>query len=125
MNNLESWEQVETLTEGLVMIAGWSSGKNEVGLTAELLVRKEPEYDVAFVVSETPAFLELVTKLTINFDRVIDKKRFETSLSLLHQVSLEESLPQHLKLASCDAKVSMIEFVYPWKCDSELQQHSI
>lgn len=122
MNNPLSWDQVETLTEGLVVIAGWNSGENEIGLTAELLIVEEQEHEITFVVSETPEFLELVTRLVINFGRVIDEKRFEASLRLLHQIFIEESMPQHLKLAACDSREVVYEFVYAWKCDSELQQ---
>ncbi len=122
MGNPVSWDNVETLTEGLVTIAGWSGGYSEIGLTAELLICEAEDHEVTFVVSETPAFLELVVKLTISFPRDTTEERFGVSLHLLTQIFLDESLPQHLKMATWSPKSVVYEFVYPWRCDSELQQ---
>ena len=122
MKNLESWDQVATLTEGLVMIAGWASGQDERGLTAESVVAVTDEYKVTFVVSETTEFLEFVTRLTIYSDRMFDKNRFESTIRLLTKICIEESLPQYLKGAERNSKDCVYELTYPWKCDGELQR---
>lgn len=122
MSNPASWDNVETLTEGLVTIAGWSGGYNEIGLTAELLICETEDHEVTFVVSETPAFLELGVKVKISFPRDTDEERFSASLPLLLRIFTDESLPQHLKMAKWSPKSVVYEFIYPWKCDSELQQ---
>jgi hypothetical protein len=122
MGNPANWDQVETLTEGLVMIAGWSGGHNETGLTAELLISEADEHEILFVVSESPTLLELVVRLTLNFQRASKEDRFHNSLTLISKLFLDESLPQHLKMASWDPKSAVYDFVYPWKCDAELQQ---
>lgn len=122
MNNPVSWDQVETLTEGLVRIAGWSPCQSEIGLSAELLITETKDHSVTFAVSEAPEFLEFSIKLLINFERETDADRFSTSAHLLHEIFEQESIPLQLKVASCASKSVVYEMTHNWKCDSELQQ---
>lgn len=117
-----NWDQVQTLTEGLVMIAGWESGQDETGFTAKRSVVKAPDYEVDFVVSETPEFLEFTVRLTVISNRDIVEGRFDASINLLTRLWLEESLPQQLKMAGGEPRSLIYEFVYVWKCDAMLQQ---
>lgn len=122
MGNPVSWDNVETLTEGLITIAGWNGIQDETRLAAELPVVWEKDYSITFVVSETPSFLQFVVRLELNSMRDIDEARFSTSIELLTRVCIEVSLPQYLQLATWEPKNVVYEFVYPWKCDASLQQ---
>lgn len=122
MDNLSRWDEIRTLTEGLVNVSGWVGVKNDEGVAAELFMQDGTDFEVSFVVTESHESVDLIVRLTIGLNEPVNPERFDESIRILSSLLLQRRMAIMLwkaSLCDCDA---IYEIGYSWRCDAELQQ---
>lgn len=122
MDNLSKWDEIRTLTEGLVNVSGWVGVKNDEGVAAELFMQDGTDFEVSFVVTENRESVELVVRLTTSLRKPVNPQRFDESVRILSSLLIQRRMAIMLWKASFCDRDAIYEIGYSWRCDTEFQQ---
>lgn len=121
MSDSDKWNEVTSITEGLVALSGWMGTQSEAGVAAERILGAEDDWEIGFVVTENREAVELVVRLTASLPTDIDEVRFENSIGAITRLFMRKRLATQLWLARLHGRSGIYEFGYAWRCDRELQ----
>src|SRR5690606_14986203 len=122
MSDLDKWNDVTTLTEGLVTLSGWVGIQDGTEVAAERVLSHEADSEISFVVTENSETVDMVVRLVTHLPVDIDEGRFEESIAVISHLFVRRRLVMQLWDARLNGRSGIYEFGYAWRCDSELQQ---
>ncbi len=122
MSDPANWDEVTSLTEGLVTFSGWVGIQDGTGVAAERVLSHEADTEISFVVTEDDEAVDMVVRLVVRLPTDIDESRFDQSISVISRILVQRRLAIQLWLARLKGSAATYEFSYTWRCDHQLQQ---